>query len=75
MKVVISDTNIFIDLLNADLLDTFLKLPLEVHTTDFVINELREEQAEIITEKMNEKKITLNEANEEECSSELLFFL
>ncbi len=66
MKVVISDTNIFIDLLNVDLLDTFLKLPLEVHTTDFIIYELREEQVEVITEKINDKKITLNEANEEE---------
>ena len=66
MKVIISDTNIFIDLLNIDLLDTFLKLSFEVHTTDFVINELIEEQAKVINSKIKEKKVMLNEANEEE---------
>ena len=38
--VVVSDTNIFIDLYNVDLLDEFFSLDIEIHTTDFVMNEL-----------------------------------
>lgn len=38
--LVVSDTNIFIDLWKINLLDAFFQLPVEIHTTDFVINEL-----------------------------------
>lgn len=37
---VVNDTNIFIDLISVDLLDDFFRLPIGVHTTDFVLNEL-----------------------------------
>ncbi len=40
--VVVSDTNIFIDLISVDLLDEFFRLPFEIHTTDFIIHELKE---------------------------------
>lgn len=40
MKIAISDANIFIDLIAIDLIDQFFKLPLDLHTTDLVINEL-----------------------------------
>ncbi|HRF80263.1 MAG TPA: hypothetical protein PL070_09255 [Flavobacteriales bacterium] len=40
MKLVITDTNVFIDLMNVDALAAFFALGFEVHTTDFVINEL-----------------------------------
>lgn len=39
-KIVVSDTNIFIDLISLDLLNGFFSLPWEIHTTDMVINEL-----------------------------------
>lgn len=42
--VVVNDTNIFIDLLSIDLLDDFFRLPIEIHTNDFIINELTESQ-------------------------------
>jgi len=35
MEIVISDTNIFIDLWNIGLLKRFCELPLSIHTTDF----------------------------------------
>lgn len=48
-KIVVSDTNIFIDLINVDLLDGFFNLPWEIHTTDMVIDEIiRSEQHEAI---------------------------
>lgn len=40
--IVVNDTNIFIDLISVDLLDAFFNLPIDVHTTDFVFNELTE---------------------------------
>lgn len=40
--IVVNDTNIFIDLISVDLLDAFFNLPIYIHTTDFVLNELTE---------------------------------
>lgn len=48
MQIVVNDTNIFIDLIHADLIDLFFQLPFEVHTTDFVIGEIEEEEQERI---------------------------
>lgn len=39
--VVVSDTNIFIDLYKIDLLDEFFSLAIHIHTTDFIIHELK----------------------------------
>ena len=38
--IVVSDTNILIDLIKSGLLEQFLSLPFEVHTTDMVIFEV-----------------------------------
>lgn len=42
-KIVVNDTNIFIDLIDVNLLDSFFRLPWEVHTTDTVMYELLKE--------------------------------
>ena len=39
-KIVISDTNIFIDLVDAGMIDAFFALPFEIHTTTYIIEEL-----------------------------------
>lgn len=41
MEIVISDTNIFIDLWNIGLLEQFCDLPVSIHTTDFIVGELK----------------------------------
>ncbi len=41
-KLVVSDTNIFIDLISIDLLDGFFSLPWEIHTTDMIMKELKD---------------------------------
>lgn len=41
-KIVVSDTNIFIDLISVNLLDGFFSLPWEIHTTDMVMKELKD---------------------------------
>lgn len=49
MKLIITDTNVFIDLMNVDALAAFFALGFEVHTTDFVINELdKDQQAQLL---------------------------
>ena len=40
MEVIVNDTNIFIDLHSCGLLESFFKLPYNVHTTDLVMSEL-----------------------------------
>lgn len=42
-KIVVNDTNVFIDLHDVGLLEQFFLLPWEVHTTDFVMLELLNE--------------------------------
>lgn len=41
-KIVVSDTNIFIDLISVNLLDGFFSLPWEIHTTDMIMKELKD---------------------------------
>lgn len=49
MEIVINDTNLFLDLYDIGLLDTFFRLPIRVHTVDFVVNEItRPHQAKAI---------------------------
>ncbi len=68
MKIVISDTNIIIDLLNTDMLEYFLKLKIEVHTTDFVLVELYDEQIKILENKIEEKQLFIDKANEDDLN-------
>ena len=50
-KIVVNDTNVFIDLFNVGLLEGFFSLPWEVHTTEFVLLELtREGQRDSISQ-------------------------
>lgn len=42
-KIVVNNTNVFIDLHDVGLLEQFFLLPWEVHTTDFVMRELLNE--------------------------------
>lgn len=39
-KIVISDSNIFIDLVDTGLTDSFFALPFEIHTTTYILDEL-----------------------------------
>ena len=49
MKVVVNDTNIFIDLYESGLLDKLFELPLEIHTVDVLLPELiKDGQREIV---------------------------
>lgn len=57
-KIVVNDTNVFIDLYEVGLLEEFFSLPWEVHTTDFVMLELlREGQQETVAKYKTEKRL------------------
>lgn len=54
MDIVINDTNIFLDLYDVDLLDAFFQLPVQVHTVDFVVDEIkRPAQLQVIQDLIN----------------------
>ena len=59
-KIVVNDTNIFIDLYEVGLLEEFFSLPWEVHTTNFVLLELqREGQHETIAQYKADKHLVV----------------
>lgn len=59
MEIVVSDTNIFIDLWNIGLLERFCELPVSIHTTDFIIGELKTQGVkETVAKLQQEGKIT-----------------
>lgn len=67
MEIVINDTNVFIDLITAELLDKFFLLPIEVHTTDFIIHEITEdEQQEIVQQLIDDNKLKIRTFDFEE---------
>ena len=50
MKIIVNDTNIFIDLHSIGLLEEMCNLPYEIHTVDFVMAEIVEETQRIAFE-------------------------
>ena len=57
-KVVVNDTNVFIDLFDVGLLEEFFSLPWEVHTTELVMLELlREGEAETVSRYKEEGRL------------------
>lgn len=61
MKIVINDANILIDLVKLELLEAFSKLNFDLHTTDFVIEELNDKQRKPITELSESNKLGIIE--------------
>lgn len=60
MDIVVSDTNILVDLYTIKLLREMCRLPIRVHTVDFVINELTEgEQREEVDRMVDDGMITV----------------
>lgn len=59
-KLIITDTNVFFDLINIKALPYFFGLDLEICTTDFVVSEItRPEQQEQIQVFVQSKKLTV----------------
>lgn len=61
MKIVINDANILIDLVKLELIVAFSKLDFDLHTTDFILDELNDEQRTPIVNLNSGKKLTVIE--------------
>lgn len=59
MRIIINDANILIDLVHLNLMNEFIQLKLELKTTDFVFEELNEDQKIKIQEYVDLEHIEL----------------
>jgi hypothetical protein len=66
MKIAITDACIFIDLHELDLTESFFSLPLEIHTSFDVFNELFLEQQEVLVNFVQLQSLTIHNILEEE---------
>lgn len=67
MRIVINDANILIDLIHLNIIDIFFQLEnLELRTTDFVFEELLDEQKEILDVYIRDGFLTIIESTEED---------
>lgn len=66
MRIIINDANILIDLVHLDLMNEFIKLELDLKTTDFVFEELNDDQKVIIEAYINSEHIELITTEKEE---------
>lgn len=66
-KLIITDTNVFFDIMSIEILPDFFGLDFEICTTDFVINEIvRIDQAEQVQAFIRSKKLTVYKFSPEE---------
>lgn len=68
MAIAVNDANIFIDLLEVDLIDTFFELKLDLHTTNLVLNELDYEQQLVIKKHIAKKRLKVKILNDDELA-------
>ena len=67
MKIVVNDTNIFIDLYESGLMDKLFELPLEIHTVDVLLPEfVKGNQREIMNRLIERGSIHLHSLSIEE---------
>lgn len=67
MKIIVNDTNIFIDLHSIGILEKLCELPYEIHTVDFVVSEIVDERQSMAYNRLvKDGKITVNAFSAEE---------
>ena len=67
MRIIITDTNVFFDIMDIEVLPDFFGLDFEICTTDFVVYEIKRfEQAEQIQNFIRSKKLTVFSFSSEE---------
>lgn len=64
MKIVINDANILIDLAKLELIEIFSEINFDLHTTDFVIEELNDEQYKPVSKLIKNGKLTIIETED-----------
>jgi rRNA-processing protein FCF1 len=67
MKLIVTDTNVFFDMMSIEVLPDFFGLDYEICTTDFVINEIvKVDQAEQIQNFIRSKQLTVYKLTSDE---------
>lgn len=67
MKLIVTDTNVFFDIMSIEILPDFFGLDFEICTTDFVVNEIiRIDQAEQIQNFIRSKQLTVYKLTSDE---------
>ena len=67
MKIIITDTNVFFDVISIKALPEFFALDYEICTTDFVVNEiLQSDQKELINSFIRSRKLSILQLSEED---------
>ena len=67
MRIIITDTNVFFDIMDIEVLPDFFGLDFEICTPDFVVDEIKRfEQAEQIQNFIRSKKLTVFSFSSEE---------
>ncbi|WP_025765356.1 PIN domain-containing protein [Dyadobacter tibetensis] len=59
MKIAVTDTNIFIELIKAGLLPSLFQIGYTIHTTYEVVNELLPEQKSVLNDFIRDKKLII----------------
>ncbi len=67
MKLIVTDTNVFFDLMSIEVLPDFFGLDYEICTTDFVVNEIvRVDQADQIQNFIRSRQLTVYKLSSDE---------
>lgn len=66
MRIIINDANILIDLVHLNMMNDFIQLELDLKTTDFIFEELNDDQKEIINVYIESNQIELIITEEDE---------
>jgi rRNA-processing protein FCF1 len=67
MKLIVTDTNVFFDMMSIEILPDFFGLDYEICTTDFVVNEIiRIDQAKQIQNFIRSKQLTVYKLSSDE---------
>lgn len=69
-NLIVSDTNIFIDLINGNLLEEFFKLPYKISTNILVLNEISNKRdLNKLAKYINDKRLSIHAISSTEMSS------
>ena len=68
-RIAINDANLFIDLFELDLIDSFFLLNLEFHTTSLIKGELNQEQQIVLQQYINSGKLKIRGISIEEIET------
>lgn len=66
MRIIINDANILINLVHLNMMHNFIQLELDLKTTDFIFEELNDDQKEIINVYIESNQIELITTEEDE---------